>query len=61
MLKNALLLLKKNRKNRRALGPLPPDHKRRHGEGGGGFLHNVILATFPNRPDPLSFLRWEGV
>jgi len=33
---------------------------RRHGEGGRSPLPpNAILATFPNRPDPLSFLRGE--
>jgi len=31
------------------------DRHRRHHEGGG-----AILATFPNRPDPLSFFRGAG-
>jgi len=31
------------------------------GEGGGRSPSNAILATFPNRPDLLSFLRGERV
>jgi len=31
--------------------------RRRGGEARRAFAPNAILATFPNRPDPLSFLK----